>query len=131
MAQAKNILFYKWYIDWYLIDGIEEMIIFMSLPSILTKPIEDKGDTIILDIFEKRHQNVDAKKYLQKIVDKANYYGVTICAEPIPRLYNIKSEEHKKKLTKEYLISYYETFGFSKNEHGFMVKKPNISSFNK
>ena len=124
MEQAQNRLFHKWYMDWYKVNGIEEMVIFMSLPSILTKVVEDNDNTIILDIFEKRHQSVDAKKYLQKIIDGANHYGVTICLEPIPRLYNIKNEEYREKLTREYLISYYENFGFTLNDNGFMVKKP-------
>jgi hypothetical protein len=125
MTLTANELFFKWYLDWYKEYGIEEMIIFFSLPSELTKLSLNSNNDIILDLFEKKNEKVNAKDYLEKIIDGANKYGVTIYLEPTPRLNNIQSSEHKNKLTREYLISYYENFGFVHEENGFMVKKPN------
>lgn len=126
MTLTANELFFKWYLDWYKKFGIEDMVIFFSFPGILSKLSLNSNNDIILDIFEKRNEKVNAKEYLKKIIDSANNYGVTIYLEPIPRLYNIKSEAYKNKLTREYLISYYENFGFVYEENGFMVKKPNL-----
>jgi GNAT superfamily N-acetyltransferase len=100
----------KWYIDWY--KGIsDKMNITLSLPNILT-PFKEKN-VVIMDLFEKIDQTIDAKIYLQEIINKADEYKVTLYLEPIPRYKYFLDDAGKiRRISKEYLISYYEKFGF-------------------
>jgi hypothetical protein len=109
-------------LNWYKND-VEGMSIMFTLPSEFTKVSNTSENDIILDVFEK-NENVNAKKYLQEIIDNADKYGVTIYVHPIPRTHKLKSEEHKSKITKDYLISYYKNFDFVLDADGFfMVRK--------
>jgi hypothetical protein len=126
-GQVPNKEFFKWYLNWYKNDANKNMSIIFSLPSELTKISSNSDSDIILDVFEKNNNNVNAKKYLQNITDNADKYGVTIYLKPIPRIHKIKSDEHKKKITKDYLIMYYNNFGFVEDKHDFMVRQPKIS----
>lgn len=126
-GQVPNKEFFKWYLNWYKNDANKNMSIFFSLPSELTKISSNSDSDIILDVFEKNNDNVNAKKYLQNITDNADKYGVTIYLKPIPRIHKIKSDEHKKKITKDYLIQYYNNFGFKQDKNDFMVRQPKMS----
>ena len=123
---AKNKEFYKWYLNWFKGPVSHDMSIMFSLPSEFTRISKDSHDQIFLNVFEKNHEKVDAKKYLQELIDAADKFGVTMHLEPIPRTHKLKSQEHKDKITKDYLKSYYNKFGFNENEHGFMVKTPKL-----
>jgi predicted GNAT family N-acyltransferase len=113
--------FSKWFIDWYKPIS-DEMNISFSLPNEI-QPYKEKN-VVILDVFEKKDQSIDAKKYLQKIVDKADEFKVTIYLEPSPKhTYFLDNEEKKSKITKEYLINYYSKFGFVVNSDYYSMKR--------
>jgi hypothetical protein len=113
--------FSKWFIDWYKPIS-DEMNISFSLPNEI-QPYKE-NNVVILDVFEKKNQSIDAKKYLQKIVDKADEFKVTIYLEPSPKhTYFLDNEEKKSKITKEYLINYYSKFGFVVNSDFYSMKR--------
>jgi len=118
--------FMQWYIDWY--KGISNLMnITFSLPNQLL-PFKE-NNVVILDLFEKKKQDIDAKKYLYEIVKKANELGVVIYLEPKPsHKYFFTNEAKKKKITKEYLIDYYTNFGFEVTQNKkFMKRLPKMS----
>ena len=118
-----NIKFMQWYVGWYkkISDKIN---ITFSLPNILL-PFKEKN-VIILDLFEKIEQDIDAKPYLKEIVKKADEHGVTIYLEPMPRYkYFLKNIDKRRKISKDYLISYYKKFGFELTSNkNFMKRLP-------
>lgn len=116
--------FYDWFINWYK-DGkiYEKMNIFISIPNELTN-IDTKADSVILDLFEKIDQNVDAKKYMEEITSKADEFGVSIYLEAIPRYKHINSELKKEKISSTYLIDYYKKFGFQVIDKVLMKRTP-------
>jgi len=119
--------FMQWYIDWY--KGISDLInITFSLPNQLL-PFKE-NNVVIFDLFEKKNQKIDAKKYLQEIVNKADELGVVIYLEPKPRhKYFFTNEAKKKKITKEYLIDYYTNFGFEVTQNKkFMKRLPQMKT---
>lgn len=126
-GEVKSNSFMKWYIDWY--KGIsDKMFIAISLPTIVT-PFKEKN-VVILDVFEKIDQNIDAKSYLNEIIEKADKYEVTIYLEPTPRYkYFQDNLEKKKKITKEYLIKYYEIFGFELTPNKQFMKRLPIKKY--
>jgi hypothetical protein len=70
-------------------------------------------------------------RFLNKIIEKADIYGVIIYLEPMPRYkYFRKDIEKRKKISKNYLISYYQKFGFELTPDGIymkrLAKKPDI-----
>jgi hypothetical protein len=102
--------FMKWFVQWYKPISNKVNIAF-SFSNHL-QPFKEKS-VIILDVFEKIDQNIDAKPYLQEIVKKADEYGVVIYLEPKPR--------HK--------VGYYEKFGFELTPNKlFMKRKPSNSN---
>jgi GNAT superfamily N-acetyltransferase len=111
----------KWYIDWY--KGIsDKMNITLSLPNLLS-PFKE-NNVVIMDLFEKIDQTIDAKKYLQEIINKADEYKVTLYLEPIPRYkYFLDDAEKIRRISKEYLISYYEKFGFELTPNRQFMKR--------
>jgi GNAT superfamily N-acetyltransferase len=111
----------KWYIDWY--KGIsDKMNITLSLPNVLS-PFKE-NNVVIMDLFEKIDQTIDAKIYLQEIINKADEYKVTLYLEPIPRYkYFLDDAEKIRRISKEYLISYYEKFGFELTNNGQFMKR--------
>jgi hypothetical protein len=116
-----NIKFMKWFVVWYkqISDTIN---ISFSLPNALQPFKED--NVVILDLFEKIDQNIDAKKYLQQIVNKADEYDVIIYLEPKPRhKYILNDVDKVNKISKEYLISYYEKFGFKLTSDKIFMKR--------
>jgi len=120
-GNPSNIEFMKWYVDWYK-NVNKEMNITFSFPNKL-QPFKEKN-AIILDLFEKIKQDVDAKQYLNKIIEKADVYGVTIYLEPMPRYkYFIKDIEKGEKISKNYLINYYQKFGFELTPDGIYMKR--------
>jgi hypothetical protein len=98
--------FYKWFANWY--ESKSDILnIGFSLPNKLAPFKED--NVIILDLFEKIDQDIDAKLYLEEIVLKADEYGVTIYLEPMP-------------------IDYYTKFGFVMTSDGrFMKRVPKMA----
>ena len=109
MITSNMTLFYRWFIDWYK-TILNEVTIMISFPNELQPFKED--NVIILSLFEKIDQSINAKIYLQQIIDKAKEYSLTIYLEASPRHKNIESIEHKNKITKDYLINYFSNFGF-------------------
>ncbi len=78
-GEVKSNSFMKWYIDWY--KGVsDKMNIAFSLPNAI-QPFKEKN-AVILDVFEKKNQTINAELYLKKIVEKANEYDVVIYLEP-------------------------------------------------
>ena len=108
-GQVKS--FYQWYIDWY--KGIKnDITIMISLPNEL-RPFAEEN-VVILDKFKKDNASVKAYKYMQKIVDKADEFKVTIYLEPKP-IGDTK--------TKWELIDYYRKFGFELTENKEFMKR--------
>ena len=86
--------FYEWYKDWYK-PLYAKMNVMISIPNEISglKPIPfEEKEVVILDLFEKIDQSIDAKPYLQEIVDKAKECGLTIYLYPNPRHKYITSE---------------------------------------
>lgn len=101
--------FMKWYVQWY--KGIlDKMNIVFSLPSVIAPYKEE--NVVVLDVFEKINQNIDAKPYLKEIVEKANEYGVVIYLEPTLR-YNPFQDN----------IEYYKRFGFQLTPNKQFMKR--------
>ena len=121
--------FMQWYKDWY--KGVaDKMNILISLPSIIAPFKED--NVVILDLFEKIDQTIDAKPYLKDIVDKADEYDVTIYLEPTPRYkFFLKNTEKRTKISKDYLITYYEKFDFKLTTNGQFMKRLPINKMEK
>lgn len=123
---SPNSEFMKWFVDWS--KSVNKYVyISMTIPNEFSSPIKDGKDKIVLlDVIEKKGDN-DAKKYFNEILKKADEFGVSIYLQPIPRTNNLKSQEHKNKITKDYLIKYYEKFGFENTDGGFMVRAPKMA----
>jgi predicted N-acetyltransferase YhbS len=106
--------FYTWFCNWY--KGVCDKIdIIISLPNEISglKSIPYKEDNVVvLDMFRKIDQNIDAKPYLQTILDKADEYGITIYLLPDANYKYIDDVQYRKKITTKYLIDYYRRFGF-------------------
>ena len=124
---GKNIEFMKWFVDWYKTIN-KQININFSVPNILSPFKED--NVIILDLFEKINQDIDAKPYLNKIIEKADDFGVVIYLEPTPRYkYFLENAEKRKKISKDYLIKYYKKFGFELTSNGqFMKRVPKMKN---
>lgn len=121
MESNNSLKFMKWYIDWYKTIN-QKMNITFSLPNQLA-PFKEEN-VVILDLFEKIEQSIDAKPYLNKIIDKADELGVTIYLEPMPRYkYFLKNLEKRKKISKDYLINYYQKFGFKLTPNKDFMKR--------
>ena len=126
-GQINSSPFMEWYSQWY--EGIsDKMNILFSFPSEIV-PFKEKN-VVILDVFEKIDQNINAKPYLNEITTKADEYGVTIYLEPTPRNKHFEDNlEKKNKITKGYLIKYYEKFGFQLTPNKqFMKRLPKNNS---
>lgn len=128
MENAKD--FMRWYIDWNKTIN-KKINISFSLPNII-QPFKE-SNVVILDLFEKIDQKIDAKQYLNKIIENADKYGVVIYLEPILKYkYFLKNIEKRKKISKDYLISYYQKFGFQLTTNGrFMKRLPKPRTDNK
>jgi hypothetical protein len=85
--------------------------------------MSSEDNHVILDLFEKRYESVDGKEKLKELLELADKNEIDVYLEPIPRHNKIKDEAKKEKITREYLISYYEKFGFELLPNGFMVRK--------
>ncbi len=116
--------FYDWFID-FMKQKSNDITVLISIPNEL-QPIKDNLEhgVIILDVFEKINQTLDAKQVLQEIVNKADELSITIYAKPAPRHKHIKDDAHKSKITEEYLRRYYAKFNFVEDESGYIVRKP-------
>jgi len=125
-TSSPDIKFMKWFVDWSKSVN-ENVYVSISIPNEFSSPIKDgKGKIVILDVIEKKGDS-DAKKYMNEILEKADEFGVSIYLEPIPRTHNLKSQEHKDKITKDYLIKYYQKLGFENTDGGFMVREPKMA----
>jgi len=116
--------FYKEYQDWYKNEVSDKMTIMISVPNAFSK-MSSEDNHVILDVFEKTDESVNAKEKLKELLELADKNGIDIYLEPIPRHNKIKDEAKKEKITREYLISYYKMFGFELLPNGFMVRKHN------
>jgi hypothetical protein len=114
--------FYKEYQDWYKNGVSDKMTIMVSVPNAFSK-MSSADNHVILDVFEKRNESVDGKEKLKELLELADKNGIDVYLEPIPRHNHIKDSSKKEKITREYLISYYEKFGFELLPNGFMVRK--------
>lgn len=124
LEKSNAIQFLKDFSSWYKHIS-KDINIVVSIPNELTK-ISNSENDVFLDVFDKKNQNIDAKKFLEELLEIAKKNQVNIYLEPIPRYNNIQDNISKKnKITKEYLISYYEKFGFNLLSNGFMVKYAN------
>jgi hypothetical protein len=111
--------FYHWFKEWYK-PLHSKVNILISIPNEIQPYIV--GDILILDLFEKIDQSIDAKIYLQQIIDKAKEFKLTIYLFPSPRHKYITSEEHKNKINMDYVIGYFEKFGFELSENKQFMK---------
>ena len=125
-TSSPNSEFMKWFVDWS--KSVNKYVyVSITKPNEFSSPIKDGNDKIvILDVIEKKG-DTDAKKYMNEILKKADEFGVSIYLQPIPRTNNLKSQEHKNKITEDYLIKYYEKFGFENTDGGFMVRAPKMA----
>jgi transposase-like protein len=115
--------FYKWFLQWQK-PNIQDINIMISYPNELRPNII--GDNIvILELFEKVNQGIDAKIYLKKVLNKADEYGIDIYLYAQPRHKYIQDEKHKAKINKQYLIEYYQSFGFNIVKDNLMFRKAN------
>lgn len=119
--------FIKWYISWFK-DISDKMNIYFSLTNPIT-PFKEKN-VVIMDLFEKIDQEIDAKQYLKEVINKADEYGVTIYLEPTPRhKYFLNDAEKRNKISKDYLISYYNNFSFELTPNKqFMKRLPKMKN---
>lgn len=126
VTSSPNTEFMKWFDNWS--NSVNKYVhVSISIPNEFSSPIKDGKDKIVmLDLIEKKG-DCDAKKYMNEILKKADELGVSIYLQPIPRTNNLKSEEHKNKITKDYLIKYYQKFGFENTDGGFMVRAPKMA----
>jgi len=122
MAQGGITEFYKQYQDWYKNGVSDKMTIMVSVPNEFSK-MSSEDNHVILDVFEKRDESVDGKEKLKELLELADKNEIDVYLEPIPRHNHIKDSSKKEKITREYLISYYEKFGFELLPNGFMVRK--------
>ena len=122
MAQGGVTEFYKQYQDWYKNGVSDKMTIMISIPNAFSK-MSSEDNHVILDVFEKTDESVNAKEKLKELLELADKNGIDVYLEPIPRHNKIKDEAKKEKITREYLISYYKMFGFELLPNGFMVRK--------
>lgn len=122
MAQGGVTEFYKEYQDWYKNGVLDKMTIMVTVPNVFSK-MSSEDNHVILDVFEKTDESVDGKEKLKELLELADKNEIDVYLEPIPRHNKIKDEAKKKKITREYLISYYEKFGFELMPNGFMVRK--------
>jgi hypothetical protein len=122
MAKGGVTEFYKQYQDWYKNGVSDKMTIMVSVPNAFSK-MSSEDNHVILDVFEKRDESVDGKEKLKELLALADKNGIDVYLEPIPRHNKINDEAKKEKITREYLISYYEKFGFELLPNGFMVRK--------
>lgn len=125
-TSSPNTEFMKWFVDWS--KRVNKYVhVSISIPNEFSSPVKDgKGTTVLLDVIEKKG-DTDAKKYMNEILKKADEFGVSIYLQPIPRTHNLMSQDHKKKITEDYLIKYYEKFGFENMDGGFMVREPKMA----
>jgi predicted ABC-type ATPase len=122
MADVGVTKFYKEYLDWYKNGVSDKMTIIISIPNSFSKMSSGYND-VILDVFEKTDESVNGKEKLKELLQLADKNKIDVYLEPIPRYNKIKDEAKKKKITREYLISYYKKFDFELLPNGFMVRK--------
>jgi len=122
--------FFGWYKEWY--QSIHpQMHVMFSIPNELH--LQDflnlikEENVVVLELFEKIDQSVDAKPFMNQICSKADELCVTLYLEPVPRIRYFKDNPEKKgKITKEYLVEYYKVFGFEPtSDNRFMKRLPN------
>ena len=123
--------FFSWYKDWYKpISG--EMNIMFSVPNELhleeLLAMMTEENVVVMELFEKIDQNIDAKPFMQQICEKADELGIIIYLEPNPRYkYFAENTEKRNKVSKEYLFDYYSNFGFEPtSDKRFMKRTPNM-----
>lgn len=119
--------FFDWDKSWYKpISG--KMNIMFSVPNELHlqefRMLMVEENVVVLELFEKIDQGIDAKVYMRQICDKADELGITIYLEPMPRYRYFKNNiEKQKKVSREYLFTYYAGFGFELTSDNRFIKR--------
>jgi hypothetical protein len=113
--------FIREYLEWYK-PIVKDMNVFLSIPNEYSKLPNLKENAIYLNLFEKVNQKIDAKKYMVELLEIADVNNINLYLEPIPRYKYIKEKSKKNKITKEYLIKYYENFGFRMTDWDWMER---------
>ena len=117
--------FYKWFSDWYK-GFYDKMDIIISIPNEVSglKSVPYKEENVmVIDMFRKIDPSIDAKPYLEEILNKADEYGVTLYLMPEPNYKYIKDVEYKNKISTKYLIDYYSKFGFELTPNKEFMKR--------
>ena len=109
------------YLEWYK-PIVKDMNVFLSIPNEYSKLPNLKENAIYLELFEKINQNIDAKKYMVELLAIADANNVNLYLAPIPRYKYVTNKAKKTKITKEYLIKYYEHFGFKMTDWDWMER---------
>lgn len=125
--------FFTWYKNWYKpISG--KMNIMFSVPNELhleeLLAMMTEENVVVMELFEKTDQNIDAKPYMRQICEKADELGITIYLEPNPRYkYFAENTEKRNKVSKQYLFDYYSNFGFEPtSDKRFMKRTPKMKA---
>jgi hypothetical protein len=96
MAKGGVTEFYKEYQDWYKGGVSDKMNIILSIPNAFSKMSSDDNH-VILEVFEKRDENVDGKEKLKELLELADKNEIDVYLEPIPRHNHIKDSSKKEK----------------------------------
>lgn len=121
MQSKQRNYFYKWFLEWQK-PNIQDINIMISFPNEL-RPSIIGDNVVILELFEKVNQGIDAKIYLKKVLNKADEYGIDIYLYAEARHKYIQNEKHREKINKKYLIEYYQSFGFNIVKEDLMFRK--------
>jgi hypothetical protein len=113
--------FIREYLEWYK-PIVKDINVFLSIPNEYSKLPNLKENAIYLNLFEKVNQKIDAKKYMVELLSIADVNNINLYLEPIPRHKYITNKAKKTKITKEYLIKYYENFGFKMTDWDWMER---------
>ncbi len=104
--------FYKWFVDWYLYNGIFKNIdIFISYVNELDDGLYKNCDknSLLLNVFKRNNENVDEIIYLIQILHQADKHKTTIY---------LKLNDHIN-VTKDELLKY----GFKQDVGGYLKRK--------
>lgn len=117
-----TVKFMEQYASWY--KGItNDMNVFLSLPNELNSGLFKLGNNpVYIDLFEKKNQDIDAKQYMNELLEMADANGVSLYLEPIPRYKYITDDGKKEKITRQYLMKYFSDFGFKKIDFDWMER---------
>jgi len=117
--------FMQAYYSWYKKIS-NDMTVFLSIPNRFNSAlIKLNENPVYIEMFEKKNQNIDAKKYMKELLQMADANNISLYLQPIPRQKYL-DEGKKNKITIQYLEKYFENFGFKKIVEGFMERISSI-----